>query len=375
MKNNKRLYIYLRTYFRSFFKVKESHETDMRLIIINSLALLGSTYLVIMSVILVSEKSYFYAGLNLITLLFTVILIILIKKSRYFKLYATIYIIFLQFFFIFVFHTKATNQMAFVWFYLYPLISFIVLGLYSGVILSINLILVSFILNTFNFNIDGLISISTAKMLRIIISYSGVLFFTFIYEKNRLSLHKNLENALDELNDLVIKDSLTGLYNRRYMDDVISRLINQCKRSNMELGFIMVDLDYFKNYNDTYGHQAGDLMILTFSNVLKSLIKRKTDFVFRYGGEEFLIILSSTTANSVKEIAGEIITRTEALSIEHKNSPYNIFTVSAGAVFTDTPEKKSLNELIYLTDLALYDAKKNGKNCYIFNNINEYVKG
>ena len=373
MKNTKKLYRYIINNCLSFFKVTENSETEMKLIIINSLAFLGSFYLLFMSFILIMEKSYFYSSLNLITLFFTVFLIILIKRSENYKIITTIYIIFLQFFFIFNFHTGAGSQMAFVWYFLYPLISFIVLGLYPGLVLSLNLIFISFILNTFNFNIDGLVYFPPEKMLRIIVSYSGVLLFTFIYEKNRLALQKKLENTLKELNELVIKDSLTGLYNRRYMDEVISRLINQCQRSQMNLGFIMADLDYFKNYNDTYGHQAGDSMILDFSKILKTIIKRKTDFVFRYGGEEFLIILSSTSSKSVKEISAAIVAETENLSVENIESPYDIVTVSAGAIFTDSPHEKSLQDLIYLTDLALYDAKKNGKNCYVFKNINEFV--
>ena len=91
---------------------------------------------------------------------------------------------------------------------------------------------------------------------------------------------------MKKLNDLAIRDTLTGLYNRRYMDEVMFRVINQCNRSGLTIAFIMADLDFFKKYNDTYGHQAGDILLETFSNMLVSLVRRQTDFVFRYGGEE-----------------------------------------------------------------------------------------
>ncbi len=357
--------------FKSFFKSnieKLSSEKQRKILLLDSISIIGLSLLILMSILLIHENSYFYASINLIICSLIIIFFILVHRGNNFQLYSTVIILFIQFFFLFLFHSGAGNQMAFIWFYLYPLISFFILGINSGLILSLQLILISYIINVFSSNIPFFIQIQDGKIFRIILSYSGVLVLAYIFEKTRLTTRLKYERALNELNERVIRDSLTGLYNRGYMNDMISHIIDQCRRHDMKLGFIMADIDFFKNYNDTYGHQAGDEILLKVSKMLESAVKRKTDFLFRYGGEEFFIILSSTTPESLDILADKIIKGTSELSIPHKTSPFKTITVSAGAVFTDDPGKCSFDELINLTDKALYRAKNSGRNCYISEN-------
>ena len=348
------------------FRKTGDSESNRRFAMLNSLSIVGAVYLIIMSLILAGERSFFYAGTNIFFSFLIIVFFILVNKSSYYRLFSTIIITLLQYYFIFLFHTGSGIQMAFIWYYLYPLISFFILGIYAGLALSINLIVFTVIINFFSNNISIFIHYPSPVMIRIIMSYTGVLFFTYIFEKNRLVIQKKLEKTLFELNELAIKDSLTGLYNRRYMNDMISRLIDQCRRSEMKLGFIMTDLDYFKNYNDTYGHLAGDKMLVKFSGIMQEIVKRKTDFVFRYGGEEFFIILSSTNMETLEDLTRSIIRETQNLSVPHRTSPYKIATVSAGAVFTENPSESTFEELINMTDKALYEAKSKGRNCYVF---------
>lgn len=357
--------------FKSFFKsdlAKGSSEKQRKLLMLDSISIIGVTLLILMNILLIHEKSYFYAIINIIICSIIIIFFVLVNRGDNFKLHSTVIIIFVQFFFLFLFHSGAGNQMAFIWFYLYPLISFFILGINSGLILSLQLILTSYIINLFSSYIPFFVQINDGKIIRIILSYSGVLVLAYIFEKTRSSTRIKYETTLKELNERAIRDSLTGLYNRRYMDDMISRIIDQCSRNDMKLGFIMADIDFFKNYNDTYGHQAGDEVLLMFSKMLESNIKRKSDFIFRYGGEEFFIILSSTTPASLENLSDKIIKGTFELSIPHKTSPFKTVTVSAGAVFTDDPEKSSFDDLINLTDKALYKAKNSGRNCYVSEN-------
>ena len=342
----------------------EEDEKIRKQIMLYILSLLGVFFLITMSILLFSEGFYFYAILNLAFCSFLVIIIFLVHTGKNLRFYSIISIIFLQLFFIFLFHSGAGNQMAFVWYYLFPLVSIFLLGIRLGTFLSLLMIILSFVLNIFSNYIPFFVHIQTDKILRILFSYISIILFSLVFELTRLSTQKKLVETMTELNELAVKDSLTGLFNRRYMDEVIASILQQCTRSGQTAGFIMADLDYFKNYNDTYGHQAGDNLLSCFASMLKSIVLRQTDFVFRYGGEEFSIILSSTSSETVMKLAEEIIIRTREMSVPHKSSPFGIATVSAGAVFTNSPGDIEFSELVRNADKTLYEAKKIGRNCF-----------
>ena len=119
----------------------------------------------------------------------------------------------------------------------------------------------------------------------------------------------------------------------------------------------MADLDYFKNYNDTYGHPAGDHLLHTFSANVTSLLRRQTDYVFRYGGEEFAFLLPSTNRETTETFACAIKQRTRDLDVPHETSPFGHVTVSVGAVYLDSDRNQTIHEIVELADQALYEAK------------------
>ncbi|HOP64132.1 MAG TPA: GGDEF domain-containing protein, partial [Spirochaetota bacterium] len=176
-----------------------------------------------------------------------------------------------------------------------------------------------------------------------------------------------------EVNELAIRDGLTGLYNRRYMDEVIQHIVYQWKRADSILGFLMVDVDFFKKYNDTYGHQAGDKLLRSFSGMLSSLLRRESDYVFRYGGEEFAILLPSTNHETTEKFAHLIIKRTQSLKISHSASPLGLVTVSIGAVSFKSSKKRDIEEIVGLADEALYEAKNSGRNKVVSKIFNEEI--
>jgi len=161
---------------------------------------------------------------------------------------------------------------------------------------------------------------------------------------------------------LSITDELTQLYNRRHFNLKIEEELNRAKRKNYNISFIMLDIDYFKNYNDTYGHQAGDEALKKISKVLKIHTQRAGDYAFRIGGEEFAILVSFNKEKSI-ELIKSLQKGIEELAIEHKTSKVSPYiTSSIGLVVREGSKLKDSNELYMLADKALYKAKEEGRN-------------
>ncbi|NCN08749.1 MAG: diguanylate cyclase [Leptospira sp.] len=160
-------------------------------------------------------------------------------------------------------------------------------------------------------------------------------------------------------------DPLTNIYNRRYFDQFMESEWNNIPKNKQALSLLMIDIDFFKSYNDEYGHQAGDTALKKFSNMLIELVTRTRDVVSRYGGEEFAIILPQTDTRGANFIADEICKKIYSMKLLHKHSPFeNCLTCSIG-VATELPEnwkKNNMNELILKADKALYKAKEKGRN-------------
>jgi two-component system chemotaxis family response regulator WspR len=158
-------------------------------------------------------------------------------------------------------------------------------------------------------------------------------------------------------------DGLTGIANRRRFENTINLEWRRAMRSENPISLIMVDVDYFKNYNDTHGHLAGDSCLKKIARTITNSIKRAGNFAARYGGEEFVVILPATNAEGAYLFAESLRQKIENLNIEHNKSKVgkNV-TVSLG-VSTAAPKKGSTHvKLLSLADKALYEAKQGGRN-------------
>ncbi len=147
-------------------------------------------------------------------------------------------------------------------------------------------------------------------------------------------------------------------------------------RQQTPLSLILCDIDFFKPYNDTYGHQAGDVCLQQVAAALNRSINRAGDLAARYGGEEFVVILPDTELEGAVHIVKKIQARIQALAIVHKSSPHHCITLSFG-ITTVIPTQESLPEtLITAADAALYQAKDQGRNtfCTKINTINEFTR-
>jgi diguanylate cyclase (GGDEF)-like protein/PAS domain S-box-containing protein len=166
-------------------------------------------------------------------------------------------------------------------------------------------------------------------------------------------------NLRDALRTQSIKDTLTGLYNRRYLEEMMEREIRRAARAEQTLGVLMLDLDHFKTFNDTYGHDAGDAVLRqTASFVAKSV--RAEDTVCRFGGEEFVVILPTANLGGAQNRAEHIRSKLRELTVLHHGQSVGMITVSIGVSAFPTNGSSS-QELLAAADAALYHAKRKGR--------------
>lgn len=181
-----------------------------------------------------------------------------------------------------------------------------------------------------------------------------------------LAMHRNeLHSANMVLENQASEDPLTGTVNRRGMEERLGRLIHQQKQRSAQDGNLFVllfDIDFFKQYNDNYGHLAGDDCLRTVSAVVQSMIQSESDFLARYGGEEFLIVLNGIRLNDALVFAERVRDRIEKQGMEHRASRCsNVITISVG-VAAWRRGIIQCGDLIHLADEALYEAKRLGRN-------------
>jgi diguanylate cyclase (GGDEF)-like protein len=156
-----------------------------------------------------------------------------------------------------------------------------------------------------------------------------------------------------------VRDALTGLYNRRYLEEILDREVRRASRATQALGILMIDLDHFKSFNDTYGHDAGDAVLREIGMSLTKGI-RAEDFVCRFGGEEFVVILPTADLAASRMRAERLRSKVKELTILYQGKSMGMITISVGvAVLPD--HGRSPKELMAAADAALYEAKRGGR--------------
>lgn len=187
----------------------------------------------------------------------------------------------------------------------------------------------------------------------------------------RLEIEKrrNTEITLQEVNEklqaMALSDSLTEVANRRYLDDYLQREWQRSAREQTPLVFMLCDIDYFKLYNDTYGHVAGDTCLKHVAKAIKSVVRRPADLVARYGGEEFAVILPNTNFSGAMRVTENIQLQVQELKIAHAASFVSEYlTLSIGIAVCLPSHQYSPDTLIAASDKALYQAKQQGRNNY-----------
>lgn len=204
-------------------------------------------------------------------------------------------------------------------------------------------------------------------VLVVIIVFAGWKLYLQFLIRDRLEqelrvMKDDLEKNNDVLKDLSLTDGLTGLANRRHLDEQIESEFGRARRNGTALALVMIDVDHFKRYNDSYGHAAGDQCLRTISHHIADACQRAADLPARYGGEEFAILLPATHIDGAFKFANTLCQTIHALALPHASSPLDVVTISAG-VFSFIPtDERTTKMLIEGADRGLYLAKETGRN-------------
>jgi diguanylate cyclase (GGDEF)-like protein len=187
--------------------------------------------------------------------------------------------------------------------------------------------------------------------------------FNPIIVKARVNTHMKLKMYRDYLESMSYIDGLTQIPNRRKFNEYYELMWSMALRESQILSVIMIDIDYFKLFNDRYGHQVGDECLIKVAQQLAATVSRKTDFVGRYGGEEFICVLPNTPIENAHMIAEKMRTKIMELDIPHESSKVtNIVTISLGVAACIPHKDIKQNSLIESADKALYHSKETGRN-------------
>jgi len=206
---------------------------------------------------------------------------------------------------------------------------------------------------------------------------SGVFFWTetsispVFDTKNKITGYTATRHDITDkkrIEEISITDALTNIYNRRHFNDIFPKYVNSLKRDNGLFSFLIMDVDYFKQYNDIYGHQKGDETLQLIALTLKNKLHRADDYCFRLGGEEFGLMFKSKKRESVLSFVESIREAIEALKIEHSGSNVSQYvTVSIGLYSAFVNESHHTSDIYKDADVLLYKAKENGRNQTMIN--------
>ena len=213
---------------------------------------------------------------------------------------------------------------------------------------------------------------SLQSFLRLAMASFGTVFVISLAEYNRERafkalhlLHERERRSARKLRELSFKDHLTDLYNRRKLQETYPQTIDIASRENSYFCFFILDVDYFKNYNDTYGHQMGDRVLKEIAGILKHALRRSDDHLFRIGGEEFGGIVLGSAKEAIEERLKSVQEKIRSAAIEHRGSETGTcVTVSIGAAISRPINVcHSFETLFFHADKALYRCKENGRDC------------
>ncbi len=212
--------------------------------------------------------------------------------------------------------------------------------------------------------------ISLMSLIRIVNVLLFITVFVYLYEmsitlsyRKQQILHKSLRKSMQKAEKLAITDALTGLHNKRYFDKIFKDEFNRAKREHKPFNFAILDIDNFKPYNDTYGHDRGNSALQKVGEVLKQHTARSADYALRIGGEEFALIVQSVTTEDFQLYLDNLRQKIESIKLEHiNNKPYNIITISIGAVSVVNYQDSTLSSVYREADQNLYYVKRNGRN-------------
>ena len=350
--------------FRSLFLRNEEIDPDTRrfstLLFVSTVSF-TFTMLMIWFVFfdLVALNDYPLVIMNSIVLLLSFTIYLFIQKTGNIEVAGDLILLTVVIVTLILAHIVHNKNYSLGWTFLFPILAFYLKGTKTGLKLSfLFLALIIIIDQTFSeipLNIRG-----TFNILALHIS---IILASLYYEYSREHNFAFLESEKHRFRKLSIIDPLTQTYNRLYLNEVFDKSLLDTLRDDNFFSFVLLDIDFFKQYNDYYGHFLGDEALKQVTQKLKFLMRRKEDLIFRVGGEEFAGIIHGQSIELIEHYVNTIRKSIRNLEIEHIKSNVDSFlTVSIGAVILRKGEVATQDELYKLADTALYESKESGRN-------------
>lgn len=244
------------------------------------------------------------------------------------------------------------------WIYALPAVVLFLYGLKKGTAVLFVFLLSMILILFYPENIFLYTEYSFEYKVRLVLVFALVASLASAYQYSTQNLFKKMQELTDELVNIAEEDQLTQLRNRRGIHHQMERIYAQSKRDRTSLSLIMCDIDYFKDVNDKYGHEAGDRVLIKVAKVIENTI-RKTDIAARWGGEEFLILLPKTNEKEAYIVAEKIRKNILDILVTHE---HNQIKVSLSAGVADAKHTSSVDDLVKLADNYMYEAKTKGRN-------------
>ncbi len=348
--------------------IKSTNKSYRKLITVNLFYLVTLSTLIIFSPINFFIRDNYLAGVIEFLFLFPLLYgFFELRKNKNIEknsIYATVMLFFMLLTLIFFFRFE---EYTVIWALLFPFMAINLGGVRVGLIFVIVFNLIIYI-GAYYFwqNSDA----PFIEFMRIVIVSIIISLLVYFYEKNILesfdnqrTLNESLVKRVKELRKLSITDSLTKLFNKRHFDTVMCDEFNRAKRANAHFTLAILDIDNFKLYNDTYGHDKGNEALVKVGEILNEQTARSGDYAFRIGGEEFAIVLQSDSPNDISAYFDKLREKIVSEKIIHiKNGPSGFLTVSIGIVSVSNYELVSIMDAYRIADKKLYEVKKNGRN-------------
>jgi len=348
-----------------------------RIIMINSMLILSATVFYIFTYThIMLTQNYLVAFLDFFTATASLMTLLFLRKNKNVKQAAFISVIILMSFMIMFIIENKNSHFGIIWSIFIPFLAISFNGKNVGIVLTLIFYTILFYLAFSGIGIWNEGSWALIDFIRLLFSSTVLTLIIYLSESaheaadRELSrIRENEKKILEELKSQAITDGLTKMYNRRYFNEVGPKLLAVAQRQQYSIGFFILDIDYFKQYNDYYGHHQGDVALQKIAKELMNVIKREDDFVFRLGGEEFAGMIHLSDSCETEDWLSKLTQNIVDLDIEHLNSELELkkLTVSIGLCLTKVTQETTLDQLYKNADDALYKAKNSGRNKIVVN--------
>jgi len=360
----------LRELLLASFRFDDYSPLYTKVLLLNALLFISAVMnFIFLFIQLAVVHNYQIAIVNFSILLFSLIALYILREKQNHKLASYIGngILFIAFIAIIILLQGKSYTL--IWTYFFAPFAIITLGAARGLVLSalFSIITFSLVYSGIGVWLDG--TWDLPSYLRFVLAHFLMLYVMYAVQNSQERANKKIEELrlhekeqLQLFEKLSITDALTSLYNRRFLVEIFARQLNSAKRNHKTFAFFILDLDYFKQYNDTYGHQKGDWALQEIAKLLKKQLKRSDDYAFRMGGEEFAGIILADNKQGIQKQIIQIHKALSTLNIPHLNSLINdVLTCSIGVCIVEQNHEGTFSEVYKHTDEALYKAKASGR--------------